>query len=247
MFSESKWILDLNKRVRTPFGFQRIESVHKTPPLECVKIFHERGEIEVAKFHTFIVAGEEVCAADLKAGDLLEVRGGFVKVLSIENSGAKELYDITLDQSEFENYWYYSNGVLSHNSGKSVTVACYLAWLYNFGKEKRNIGIVANRGAQAREFLRNVKDILTRLPMWMTQGTLEWNKSQIANESEMRILTDVPSGDSFRGYSIHCLVVDECAHGDSLITIRDKYTGDIMNISLKDFYENLSHCVQNNE
>lgn len=210
MFSESKFILHQNKRVLTPFGYQRIESVHKTEPLKTIKITHERGEVLVALHHTFIVDGEEVRAEDLAVGDFLETPSGLSKITKVELSGIKELYDITLDQSEFDNFWYYTNGVLSHNSGKSVTVACYAAWLFNFFKDK-NIGIVANRHAQAIEFLKNIKDIYSRIPIWMMQGVVEWNKTSIANEMEMRVLTDVPSGDSFRGYSVNCLIIDECA------------------------------------
>ena len=63
----------------------------------------------------------------------------------------------------------------------------------------------------AREFLANVKNMFIELPIWMQQGTLVWNQGSIQNESKMRILTDVPSSDSFRGYSVHILVIDENA------------------------------------
>lgn len=236
-FKESKWILDYNRKVRTPFGYQRIESIHKTHPVECLKIFLESGnQIEVAKFHTFIVFGEEISAIDLKSGDHLETQTGFDMVVRIEESGTKELYDITLDQSDFENYWYYSNGVLSHNSGKSITVACYLAWLFNFYKDM-NIGIVANRAAQAKEFLKNTKDIYSRLPIWLMQGIVEWNKTQISNELGMRILTDVPTSDSFRGYSINCI------HGTHTVTLRDKKTDEVVTMSLEKLAETLGGLI----
>lgn len=210
MFVESKYILDYNRRVKTPFGYQRIEEVHKTKILKSLKFIHERGELTVAEFHTFIIDEEEFQANEMRIGDHLDTVDGKSKILDIQDAGEQELYDITLDQSEFENYWYYTGGVLSHNSGKSITVACYLSWLYNFHKNL-NIGIVANRAAQAREFLQNVKDIISRLPIWLMQGTTIWNKRDIANELGSRILTDVPSSDAFRGYSMNVLVIDECA------------------------------------
>lgn len=210
MFVESKYILDYNRRVKTPFGYQRIEEIHKTKILKSLKFIHERGELTVAEFHTFIIDEEEFQANEMRVGDHLDTVDGKSKILEILDAGEQELYDITLDQSEFENYWYYTGGVLSHNSGKSITVACYLSWLYNFHKNL-NIGIVANRAAQAREFLQNVKDIISRLPIWLMQGTTIWNKRDIANELGSRILTDVPSQDSFRGYSMNVLCIDECA------------------------------------
>lgn len=210
MFLESKYILDYNRKVLTPFGYQRIEQVHKTKILKALKFIHERGEVTVAEFHTFIIDDEEVQANSLKVNDYLDTVDGKSKILAIKQAKNQTLYDITLDQSDFENYWYYTEGVLSHNSGKSITVACYLAWLYNFHKNL-NIGIVANRFAQATEFLQNVKDILLRLPIWLVQGTEIWNKRDIKNELGSRILTDVPSQDSFRGFTVNCLIVDECA------------------------------------
>lgn len=210
MFVESKYILDYNRRVKTPFGYQRIEEIHKTKILKSLKFIHERGELTVAEFHTFIIDEEEFQANEMRVGDHLDTVDGKSKILEILDAGEQELYDITLDQSEFENYWYYTGGVLSHNSGKSITVACYLSWLYNFHKNL-TIGIVANRVAQAREFLQNVKDIFSRLPIWLMQGTTIWNKRDIANEIGSRILTDAPSQDAFRGYTCNVLCIDECA------------------------------------
>ena len=210
MFVESKYILDYNRRVKTPFGYQRIEEIHKTKILKALKFIHERGELTVAEFHTFIIDEEEFQANEMRVGDHFDTVDGKSKILEILDAGEQELYDITLDQSEFENYWYYTGGVLSHNSGKSITVACYLSWLYNFHKNL-TIGIVANRGAQAREFLQNVKDIISRLPIWLMQGTEIWNKRDIKNEIGSRILTDVPGPDAFRGYTCNVLTIDECA------------------------------------
>ena len=210
MFVESKYILDYNRRVKTPFGYQRIEEIHKTKILKSLKFIHERGELTVAEVHTFIIDEEEFQANEMRVGDHFDTDEGKSKILEIQDAGEQELYDITLDQSEFENFWYYTGGVLSHNSGKSITVACYLSWLYNFHKNL-TIGIVANRGAQAREFLQNVKDIISRLPIWLMQGTEIWNKRDIKNEIGSRILTDVPGPDAFRGYTCNVLTIDECA------------------------------------
>lgn len=121
-------------------------------------------------------------------------------------------------------------GLLPRQSGKSVTVGIYLTHLYNFSQD-RNIGIVANRGAMAREFLNNVKNMVLELPMWMQLGTIVWNKGSIENEAGMRILTDVPSSDSFRGYSINCL------SGESKVKVFDKIDNKYKYISMKELYD----------
>lgn len=100
--------------------------------------------------------------------------------------------------------------LMGRQSGKSITISIYLAWCYLFMTET-NIGIVGNAGKLAQEFLSNVKNILIELPMWLQVGTSEWNKRKIAGENKMRILTDVPSSDSFRGFTISILVIDEAA------------------------------------
>ena len=95
-------------------------------------------------------------------------------------------------------------------SGKSITVSIYLAHKFNFGSDM-NIGICANKGPLAREFLNNVKNIFEALPMWLRVGVTVWNKGSIESESKMRILTDVPGQNAFRGFTCAILVIDECA------------------------------------
>lgn len=95
-------------------------------------------------------------------------------------------------------------------SGKSITTAIYMVWLFNFDHDK-NMGICANNGGLAREFLNNVRNMFYNLPMWMRVGVSVWNKGTIESENKMRILTDSPSENSFRGYTLNFLVVDETA------------------------------------
>lgn len=95
-------------------------------------------------------------------------------------------------------------------SGKSVTTAIYLTWKFVFDNDKV-IGICANDGGLAAEFLKHVKNIFCYLPMWMKVGIKTWNGGTIESENEMRVLTDGPSKDSFRGYTVNLLVVDETA------------------------------------
>ena len=104
----------------------------------------------------------------------------------------------------------YIIGLMGRQSGKTISTGIYLTHSYNFGVDM-NIGICANRGAQAREFLNSVKNMYLALPMWMQLGTTIWNKGSIENEAGVRMLTDSPSSDAFRGYTIHCLVIDEAA------------------------------------
>lgn len=120
-------------------------------------------------------------------------------------------------------------GLMGRQSSKSISTSIYLNHLIIFDKEK-NIGIVANKGSLAREFLSNVKNIFVELPIWMQVGCKAWNKSFIEFENEMRCLTDVPSQDSFRGFSIHCL------DGKSEVEVYDKIEKCYKTITLEELY-----------
>ena len=95
-------------------------------------------------------------------------------------------------------------------SGKTVTLGIYLAWQFLFNKDM-NIGIAANKGKQAAEFLDKTKKILLELPLSMQTGVNVWNKTFIEGENGVRIITDATSGDSFRGFSCALVIVDETA------------------------------------
>ncbi|HHI9584710.1 TPA: terminase family protein [Campylobacter jejuni] len=120
-------------------------------------------------------------------------------------------------------------------SSKSTTTSVKLAHLYCFKKDL-TIGIVAYSGNSAREFLDKTKKILIGLPIWMQPGTVTWNKGSIECENNIRILTDVPSQDSFRGYSCNIIVVDECLEYSTTINIYSKTLNESFDIKIGDFY-----------
>lgn len=101
-------------------------------------------------------------------------------------------------------------GLLGRQSGKSVTVGIFMCWHFNFNSAL-NIGICANKKSLAMEFLNNIKEMFYSMPMWMKQGILGWSKTTVESELKMRILTDAPGDNAFRGYSLSILVIDETA------------------------------------
>jgi hypothetical protein len=197
------------RQILTPNGYVEILEVHKTIPYRKFKIELENGlSLECAYNHVIINKdGVEVYAKN-SYNEIIQTTKGNSRIKNVIDLNVEEnMYDISIDSPEEV---YYSNGILSHNSGKSISTGIYLAHKFNFSKEL-NIGIVGNKGAQAREFLANVKNMLIELPVWLQQGINVWNKGSIENESKMRILTDVPNSDAFRGYTIAILVCDEAA------------------------------------
>jgi hypothetical protein len=96
-------------------------------------------------------------------------------------------------------------------SGKTVTTGTYLLWR-TLNKENINIGIVANKGPTAEEVLDKIKKIFIEMPIWLQSGVVTWNKRSVEFDNGVRVMTDSPSSDSFRGYTINLLYIDEMAY-----------------------------------
>jgi len=96
-------------------------------------------------------------------------------------------------------------------SGKTVTTGTYLLWR-TLNKENINIGIVANKGPTAEEVLDKIKKIFIEMPIWLQPGVVTWNKRSVEFDNGVRVMTDSPSSDSFRGYTINILYIDEMAY-----------------------------------
>ena len=197
-----------NKKILTPIGEVPILYIHKTTKLKKYSIKLENGlELVCAENHVIIDKDfNEVFSKD-SLNKIIQTVKGNSKVVSVTDLNELDnFYDLELEGYHL----YYSNGILSHNSGKSISTSIYLTWLFLF-RVNLTIGICANKGKLAAEFLNNVKNILLSIPIWMQQGITIWNKGSIENENRTRILTDVPSSDSFRGFTCDVVVVDECA------------------------------------
>lgn len=196
-----------NLKVLTPSGFVKVLWINKTIPLPKVRIKTDSFALECAENHSVILDDGSECFAKNSLGKFVRTVSGVQQIISVDYLGySEEMYDLELEDVHV----YYSSGILSHNSGKSITTSIYLTWMFNFNHDL-NIGICCNKRMLAQEFLNNVQTMFLSIPMWMQQGITVWNKTSIATESKMRVLIDAPSSDSFRGFSISILVVDECA------------------------------------
>ena len=144
--------------------------------------------------------------------DLMYFKDNYVKILTKSGYSFPETrpYQEEFLKDMIDDSYENIVSLQGRQSGKSITVSIYLAHKFNFGHDM-NIGICANKGPLAREFLNNVKNIFEALPMWLRVGVTVWNKGSIESESKMRILTDVPGQNAFRGFTCAILVIDECA------------------------------------
>jgi len=91
----------------------------------------------------------------------------------------------------------------------TITVAFLLHYiLFN---DYKSVGILANKGATAREILSRLQLAYECLPYWLQQGVIEWNKGSIELENGSNILAASTSSATVRGYSFSTIFVDEAA------------------------------------
>ena len=95
-------------------------------------------------------------------------------------------------------------------SGKSQTSLAFMLHYVLFNDQK-NIAILANKGATARELLGRLQFAYEKLPMFIQQGVSEWNKGSIFLENGSRILASSTSSSAIRGYSFNLIFLDEFA------------------------------------
>jgi len=101
----------------------------------------------------------------------------------------------------------------SRQVGKTTLLTIYALWEACFNEDK-NIVIVANKEATAKEIFRRVRLAYEELPNWLKPGVEEWGMTgcQFANGS--RIWISTTTGSSARGTTINCY------SGDSNVTVR---------------------------
>jgi hypothetical protein len=95
-------------------------------------------------------------------------------------------------------------------SGKSISSVAYLLWFAIFHSEK-NVAILANKGATAREMLSRITLMLENLPFFLQPGTKALNKGSIEFSNNSKIFAAATSGSSIRGQSVNLLYLDEFA------------------------------------
>ena len=196
-----------DKFMKTPIGDIEILYVHKTVKYDIFEITLDNGlKLQGSGLHCLITSKGEEIRLKNSLGIKLATIYGESEVISIKFIKHDHCYDVTLKDFHL----YYTNGILSHNSGKSVTTGLYLLWKALF-TPNINIGIAANKLSLAMEVLDKVKKVFLELPIWLQQGVVAWNKTFIELENGTRIMTSATNSDAFRGYSVHLLLVDEVA------------------------------------
>jgi len=96
----------------------------------------------------------------------------------------------------------------SRQFGKSTIYSIYLNHYSGFNFDK-TAGLLANKGDVAREILGRVQYTYLKLPLWLKQGVIIWNKGNIELENDCRVITSGTTENAFSGYTLSLLVIDE--------------------------------------
>ena len=122
---------------------------------------------------------------------------------------------------------------------KTTVAALYLLHRALFRKDE-NIAILANNERTSREILSRIQMAYLNLPLWLQKGISNdggWNKGSIILENGIKIIAASTSSNSIRGMSINC--VDE----NSTVTVRDKETGEIKCVTIRELRDELKNST----
>jgi hypothetical protein len=136
----------------------------------------------------------------------------YVKIITIDRGAVlfnpfdfqKDLLDLVINNR-------FTIAKLSRQVGKTEIISAIILWYILFNKTY-NIGIFSNKASNSRKVLSRIKFAYEKLPIWLQQGILEWNKGSILLENFSQIIATSTSGSSGRGNTYNLIYLDEFAH-----------------------------------
>ncbi len=217
--------------------FGVIKNVFRTVPYEVWKLETETRTLLAADKHRVLRHDYSLAwIEELSPGDRILTENGIEYVKSCKSLGIQvHMYSLeTESEDESVNHLYYANGILSHNT---TCAAAFILWKAMFEADS-TILIAANKFVQAIEIMDKIKFGYENLEgvNWLRAGIVEYNKQTITFDNGSRIISRATSSDAGRGLAISLLY---CLAGDTLVTVRNKETQEIKDISLMDLYTEL--------
>jgi len=185
-------------------GYKDFKGIGLTKKFKIYEIKTKNGcTLKCANDHIIIDnKGNEILTKNLKNNTLLNTTLGFSKVISIKEFNK---YDNMYDLIDVNDSLYYTNGILSHNSTIYAVFLCY----YVIFNDDKVAGLLANKGDVAREILMKMQTAFYNIPLWLKPGYVVWNKGSIELDNDSRIVTAGTRSDSFTGYALNLLILDE--------------------------------------
>lgn len=209
--------------IKSDIGFVPLKNIMKTVQYDVYSVlFDDDSVIESADNHILIKEDDsEIFVAELKHGDLIKSIDGVKSVIKVTKLDRKEfMYDVQMEY----HHKFYTNNTLSHNT---TLVAGYLTHQMIFNEEY-TIAVLANKMESSREILSRIKLMYEELPWFLQMGVKEWNKGRIELGNKSKVISAAASSSSIRGKSVNCVDVD------TLITVKNKKTGIVEEITISE-------------
>jgi hypothetical protein len=132
----------------------------------------------------------------------------------------------------------------SRQVGKTTLMTIHTLWHACFNNDQR-ILIVANKEGTAKEIFARIRMAYEELPNWLKPGVTEYGKESLKFTNGTTIGISTTTGTAARGQSINMLILDElafieCVDSNTMISVRNKKTGDILDISIQNFINKIS-------
>jgi len=115
----------------------------------------------------------------------------------------------------------------SRQVGKTSILTIFALWMVCFQDDYRVL-LIANKEGTAINIFKRIRLAYEMLPNYMKPGVIEYAKTGLvlANGSSIGISTT--TSDAARGESINCVT------GESVVTVRDKITGKILKMPIRE-------------
>lgn len=124
--------------------------------------------------------------------------------------------------------------VSSRQIGKTTCLTIFALWIACFFKDQRVL-IVSNKESSAIEVFQRIRLAYSEMDSYLKPGVVEYGKTAMELANGSRIDISTTSGTAARGKSVSCVTKD------AYVTIRDKVTGDIFDISMGELESLLSN------
>ena len=105
----------------------------------------------------------------------------------------------------------FSIALMARQSGKTETFRAFIIHYILFNPFK-TVALLADKAETAQEILEKLQISYMNLPSWLQQGVTTFNKRKFVLENGSRVISSATGPKAARGYTVHCLVIDECAH-----------------------------------
>lgn len=99
----------------------------------------------------------------------------------------------------------------SRQVGKTTTTAAFMAHYLCFNVDK-NIMVLANKDATAKEIVDKIIQIFRGLPYFLKPGAVNFGKTGLNLDNGCRLLSAATTASTSIGFTIHKLYIDEFAH-----------------------------------